>query len=169
MRTRKLIRVGIAATGLTVLTACGSSATTTAPPATVAGTPAAVVASSPAAVVASASPAPSTCPEFRMTAAHMATYWQYLNLNLGTTNDEAPTLADLSTGSVDLQRLAPTCAPEAIAAIDEFAATVAAIQPVYTTQPTGGDVKKVNDALAAMQKAGAEMFKQMGQADYAWQ
>ncbi len=104
-----------------------------------------------------------------MTAAHMATDWQYLDLNLGTTNDEAPTLADLTAGVAAMQDLAPTCAPEAVGSIDAFAATVAAIQPVYTTQPTGDDVQKVDDALAAMQEAGVQMFADLGMSDYAWQ
>ena len=113
-------------------------------------------------------PLPTTCPEFRMTAAHMSTYWQYLNLNLGTSNDETPTLANLSSGIAAMQDLAQKCAPEAAESIDAFAATVAAIQPLYTTNPVGGDVQKVNDALAAMQEAGIAMFADMGQSDYAW-
>ena len=103
-----------------------------------------------------------------MTAAHMATDWHYLGINLGTTNDEAPTLADLTAGVAAMQDLAPTCAPDAVESIDAFAATVAATQPVYTTQPTGDDVQKVNDALTAMQEAGVQMFADLGQSDYAW-
>ncbi|MBK9739008.1 MAG: hypothetical protein IPO93_05765 [Actinobacteria bacterium] len=98
----------------------------------------------------------------------MSTYWQYLSLNLGTTNDESPTLANLSSGIAAMQGLAPKCAPAAVDSIDAFAATVAAIQPIYTTQPTGADVQKVNDALADMQQAGITMFADLGQSDYAW-
>lgn len=114
-------------------------------------------------------PPPSTCPEFQMTAAHMATDWQYLNLGLGTNNDEKPTLADLAWGVKAMQKLAPTCAPKAVDSIDAFAATVDAIQPVYTTQPTGDQVQTVNDGLMAMQKAGAQMFTDMGLSTYSWE
>ena len=165
MRIRRTTTFAIAATAIITLAACSSSTTaesTTAP------APAAAAASAPTAP-ASADPAPSTCPQFSMTAAHMATDWHYLNINLGTSNDEAPTLADLTSGVASLKELAPTCAPKAVDAINEFGAAVEAIQPIYTTKPTGADVKKVNDALAAMQKTGAEMFVQIGQSDYAWQ
>ena len=92
------------------LAACGSS-TSTAP--TLEPTAPASASAEAAPAPVPTAPAPSTCPEFAMTAAHMATDWQYLNLNLGTTNDEAPTLADLTAGVAAMQDLAPTCAPEA--------------------------------------------------------
>lgn len=123
----------------------------------------AVAASTPAA------PAPSTCPEFSMTAAHMATDWHYLKINLGTTNEEGPTLADLQAGAKAMTDLAPTCAPAAAKAIAAFDATVAALVPIYTTKPTGAQVKAVDDALAQTQKAGAEMFTALGMATYAWE
>lgn len=146
------------------LAACGSS--TTAEPTQAPAASAPVVAEAQAAPI---NPVPTTCPEFAMTAAHMATDWQYLGLNLGTTNDEGPALADLTAGISAMQDLAPTCAPDAVASIDAFAATVEAIQPVYTTQPTGDQVQAVDDALAAMQEAGIQMFADLGTSDYAWQ
>ena len=155
MKTRKAMTLVLAATAMTMLAACGSSTTASAP-----ATPA------PAAV--SASPAPSTCPQFLMTAAHMSTYWQYLNLNLGTKNDEHPTLDSLNSGVADLQRLAPTCAPKAVSSIAAFATTVDTIRPLYTTQGIPADVPKVQEALASMQKAGIQMFADLGQSDYAW-
>lgn len=161
-RSRTVITLTMAAAAVW-LTACGSSTATQSTT-----TPAATAAVSTAVAEAAPSPAPSTCPEFLMTAAHMSTYWQYLNLNLGSTNDEKPTLANLSSGIAAMQGLAPTCAPKAVDSIDAFAATVASIQPIYTTQPTGADVQKVNDALTDMQQAGIEMFADLGQSDYAW-
>jgi len=155
MKTRKAMTLALAATALTMLAACGSASTTSTPAA-------------PAPAAVSASPAPSTCPQFLLTAAHMSTGWQYLNLNLGTKNDEQPTLDALKSGVADMQRLAPTCAPKAVASIAAFATTVDAIGPVYTTQPTGAQVQQVNDALTAMQKAGVQMYADLGQSDYAW-
>jgi hypothetical protein len=104
-----------------------------------------------------------------MTAAHMATYWQYLNINLGTTNDEGPTLADLRDGSAALQDLAHTCAPEAADEVDAFAATVSPVLDVYTTKPTGDEVASVDTALADLQAAGAEMFLALEMATYSWE
>ena len=103
-----------------------------------------------------------------MTAAHVATYWTYLTINMGTANDEVPTLNDLSSGVQALQDLAPTCAPKAVASIDAFAATEDTLQPIYETQPTGADAQTVNDALAAMQAAGAEMFADLGMNTGPW-
>ena len=159
-RTAMLLAMAAAAVWLT---ACGSTTVTESTT-----TPVVAASMSPAAAEVAPSPAPSTSPEFLMTAAHMSTYCQYLSLNLGSTNDEAPTLANLSSGIAAMQGLAPTCAPKAVDSIDAFAATVAAIQPIYTTQPTGADVQKVNDALADMQQAGITMFADLGQSDYAW-
>ena len=104
-----------------------------------------------------------------MTAAHMATDWQYLNLNLGTTNDEGPTLADLRDGSAALQDLAPMCAPEAADEVDAFAATVGPVLDVYTTKPTGDEVAAVDTALADMQTAGASLFTALEMATYSWE
>ena len=158
------------------LAACTSSPSGVATQATTAVAEAAEAAPSaePTAPADSAStvPAPvaSTCPEFLMTAAHMATDWHYLSINLGTTNDETPTMQDLAAGVMALQALAPECAPEAVDSISQFAATVDDIQSVYTTQPTGAEVQQVDDALAAMQEAGIRMFTDLGQSpDYAWQ
>ena len=113
-------------------------------------------------------PIPTSCPEFKMTAAHLGTDWQRLNMNLGTMNDEGPTLADLEAGSAAMQELAPTCAPQAVEQIEAFAGTVGSVLEVYTTQPTGDEVKQVDDALAAMRTAGAEMFTALDMATYAW-
>lgn len=104
-----------------------------------------------------------------MTAAHMSTYWQYLTINIGTTNDEQPTLDALSSGVTALESLAPECAPDATESIAAFAATVEPVRAVYTTQPTGEEVQKVDDALAALQEAGAQMFTDLGMATYAWE
>ena len=114
-------------------------------------------------------PAPTTCPQFMMTAAHLATDWQYLGLGLGTTNDEGPTLADLKVGSAGMQDLAAECAPKAVEEIDAFAATVDPVIAVYTTQPAGDQVAQVDAALADMQTAGAEMFTALDMATYAWE
>ncbi len=165
---RTAMTLGMAAAAAVGLAACGSSTATESIPSPAASAPMSSAAAPAPAAPVPAAPVPSTCPEFAMTAAHMSTYWTYLNINLGTTNDEAPTLANLSSGITAMQGLAPTCAPEAVESIDAFAATVDAIQPIYTTQPTGADVQKVNDALAAMQEAGIEMFADLGQSDYAW-
>jgi hypothetical protein len=176
MRTTKWTAIAIAvATATTLgLASCGSSSTeqSTVEPASSAQpspTPSALDTATPQAAPVASEPVPSTCPEFAMTAAHMATDWQYLSINLGTTNDEQPTLNDLSAGVKAMQSLAPECAPKAAASIDAFAATVDAILPVYTTQPTGDQVQQVDDALAAMQEAGAQMYADMELSDYAWQ
>ena len=148
----------------------GCSGGTADEPASASPTPAAAMESSAAEAPAEpTNPIPTSCPEFLMTAAHMATDWQYLNLNLGTTNDEGPTLADLAAGSAAMQDLASTCAPAAVEEVDAFAATVAPVQEVYTTQPTGDQVQAVDDALATMQAAGAEMFTALEMATYAWE
>lgn len=166
--TRTALTLAMAAVAAVGLTACGSSTATESSLTPAASAPVSTSAAPAPDAPVPAAPVPSTCPEFAMTAAHMSTYWTYLNINLGTTNDEAPTLANLSSGIAAMQDLAPTCAPEAVDSIDAFAATVAAIQPIYTTQPTGADVQKVNDALTAMQQAGITMFADLGQSDYAW-
>jgi len=162
------ITLAVAAVVVMGLGACGSSTTadTAAGPTT--ATPAATAPVSPSPAVGPNDPVPSTCPEFTVTAAHMATYWGYLTYAIGTANDERPTLADLRMGAAALQDLAPTCAPAAAASIDAFAATVEAIQPIYTTQPTGAEVQAVNDALAAMQEAGTRMYADLGLSKFAW-
>lgn len=169
MITTRMTTVALTLAAVAVaVTGCASG--TTAEPTPVEPTPAAAAESSVAEVPAEpTNPIPTSCPEFMMTAAHMATDWQYLNLNLGTTNDEGPTLADLAAGSAAMQDLAPECAPAAAEAIDAFAATVAPVQAVYTTQPTGDQVQQVDDALATMQAAGAEMFTALEMATYAWE
>jgi hypothetical protein len=167
MKRSALITIAAAAA---ILSACSSTATSTGP-VTPAATPAASqAASAPAAAGSSAptAPLPTTCPEFEMTAAHMATYADYLGLNLGTNNDESPTLANMTSGIAAMQDLAPTCAPKAAGSIDALATAVAAVNDVYTTQPTGADVQKVNDALAAMSEAGKQMFTDLGMSTYNW-
>lgn len=152
------------------LSACGSSTTS-------GSTSAAVVPSAPAAASSStasspsmaASPAPSTCAQFAITAGHMATYVDYLEINIGTTNDEKPTLANLQADSQALVDLAPKCAPKAAAAVADFAAAAQAIVPIYTTTSGGAEGQRVQDALAAVKKAGAQMFVELGMATYAWE
>lgn len=163
MKTRTALALTLAAGAALGLSACGSSTSTPATPA-----PAVTASTVTEALPAPTEPIPTTCPEFAMTAAHMATDWQYLGLNLGTTNDESPTLANLKAGVAGMQDLAPTCAPKATASIDAFAAAVEAIQPVYTTQPEGDQVQAVDDGLARMQEAGIQMFADLGMSDYAW-
>jgi hypothetical protein len=168
MTTIRTAALALAIAALAV-TASGCAGSTTADSSPAAATPEATATAAAEALPEPTGPPPSTCPEFLMTAAHMATDWQYLNLNLGTTNDEGPTLADLRDGSAALQDLAPTCAPEAVDEVDAFAATVGPVLDVYTTQPTGDEVATVDTALADMQTAGASLFTALEMATYSWE
>lgn len=162
----------LAAGGIALaLSACSSTTTaeTAAAPSAPPVTSSAPAPESAPAPVAANDPVPTTCPEFEMTAAHMATFWQYLGLGLGTTNDESVTLADLASGSKAMQDLAPTCAPKAVESIDAFAASVADVAAVYDTQATGAELTKVQDALDAMGKAGGQMFTDLGRSTYSWE
>jgi hypothetical protein len=169
LATAALLLAGCSST----TTASSSTAPTVAPPVATSApaTPSAAPSTATTAPVpmGSTDPAPTNCKQFKMTMAHMATYWDYLGLNMGTTNDESLTLANLTNGVAALQKLAPKCAPKAAAAIDTFAATVAATTPIYSTQPVGPDAQKVAYALTDMGKAGAAMFEAMGLATYTWE
>lgn len=165
------IRAATVILGLAALVAVSGCTSTTADEPTAAPSPVSTASTAPAETTLPdpTYPAPTSCAEFAVTAGHLATDWHYLTINLGTTNDEGPTLADLRVGSAGMQDLAATCAPDAVGQIDAFAATVEPVIAVYTTQPTGDQVQQVDDALAAMQSAGAEMFTALDMATYTWE
>lgn len=168
------------AIGALLLAGCAAGADAISPTTAVPEPPAAaVVEATPAApsakppvvplVESEPEPAPTSCFDFQMTASHIATYWQYLTINVGTDNDPQPTLEDLKAGMTAMQDLAPKCAPKATDSLDDLAATVDELTAVYTTRPVGMEVETVNDALDAMQSQAIKTWKKLDIAPVAWE
>lgn len=149
-----------------LLVGCGASTASTQG---ASGEPAGSTPATSAPTEAQPSPSPSTCADFDMAAAHLSTYWHYLKINLGTDNDEAPTIADMTQAMETLTALAPKCAPKAVKALTKLATTSAVVASTYQTKPDAMQAAAVDEAMAAMQEQGVAAWTAMGISTYAWE
>ena len=133
------------------LSACGSSSSSTTAPS----------AQPSSAQPVAAAPMPTSSPTGELTctnidgeAAHLVTYVHYASLNVGTTDDTAPTFADMNEALGVMTAMAPECAPKAVEAIAALGATAGQAAAVYAP---GDDV-----AVKAANKTALEAIKAQG-------
>lgn len=97
---------------------------------------------------APAAAATVSCAEFPVEAAHVVSYVHYASLNVGTTNDPASLMTELSDAVATLQASAPACAPKATAQLDALATSVASLKGAYVP---GTDAAVVTADKAAIE------------------
>ena len=144
------------------LVACGSATTSTE---TAAG------GSVPAPLASVVPVAPSgevTCDDVDLAGANVRSYVHYVSLNVGTTNDSAPTYGEMAAALGVMAAGAPECAPDAVEEIGALTAAAhdaaAAFQP--STDPAAIAAQK--EALTALKDAGVMAWTAMGKDPADW-
>lgn len=144
------------------LAACGSSTTSTetSPAQPTAAPLASVVPVAPAEQVA--------CTDVDMISANFRTFVHYASLNVGTTNDSAPTYGDMGATLGALAAVAPDCFPDAADEIEDL--TVAAQDAAAAFQPSEepAAIAAQKQALTALKDAGAVAWTAMGMDPADW-
>ena len=145
------------------LAACGSSTTSTET------SPAQATAAPLASVVPVAPAEQVTCENVDMVSANFRTFVHYASLNVGTTNDSAPTYSDMGAALGGMAAAAPDCFPDAADEIE--ALTVAAQDAAAAFQPSEepAAIAAQKQALTALKDAGVVAWTAMGKNPADWE
>jgi hypothetical protein len=170
-----LARVISVLSGCVILVGCSSSTTAMPPaPATVAQAPAAAAPAAEA-VAVEAVPMPTSsptgkldCANFDQMAARLKQTATYASINVGTNNDTGPAFGDMNEAMGVLTAMAPTCSPDAVAAIAALGAAAGNAAAVYKSGDDPAVIAADKAALTALGTAGKVAWKAMGLDPATW-